>query len=94
MHHPTDKIAHTTAFVTPVVEHWLKREIAQGRKNGVVALPQCTFSMGPFRMRMHNLVVKTGPKLISIGFVSRYQLQTRNEILCQSITIIILYLRF
>ena len=29
MHHPTDRIAHTTAFVTPVVEHWLKREIAQ-----------------------------------------------------------------
>ena len=29
MHHPTDRIAHTTAFATPVVEHWLKREIAQ-----------------------------------------------------------------
>ena len=26
MHHPTDRIAHTTAFVTPVVEHWLERE--------------------------------------------------------------------
>ena len=24
-----DKIAHTTAFVTPVVEHWLEQEIAQ-----------------------------------------------------------------
>ena len=22
MHHPTDRIAHTTAFVTPVVAHW------------------------------------------------------------------------
>ena len=29
MHHPTDKITHTTASVTPVVEHWLEREIAQ-----------------------------------------------------------------
>ena len=29
MHHPTDRIAHTTAFVTQVVEHWLEREIAQ-----------------------------------------------------------------
>ena len=29
MQHPTDRIAHTTAFVTPVVEHWLEREIAQ-----------------------------------------------------------------
>ena len=28
MIHPTDRIAHTTAFVTPVVEHWLEREIA------------------------------------------------------------------
>ena len=29
MHHPTDMIIHTTAFVMPVVEHWLEREIAQ-----------------------------------------------------------------
>ena len=29
MHHPTDRIAHTMAFVTPVVEHWLEREIGQ-----------------------------------------------------------------
>ena len=29
MHHPTDRIIHTTAFVKPVVEHWLEREIAQ-----------------------------------------------------------------
>ena len=30
MHRPTDRIAHTTDFVvTPVVEHWLEREIAQ-----------------------------------------------------------------
>ena len=29
MHYPTDRITHTTAFVTPVVEHWPEREIAQ-----------------------------------------------------------------
>ena len=29
MHHPTDRIVHTTAFVTPVVMHWPEREIAQ-----------------------------------------------------------------
>ena len=29
MHHPTDRIAHTTAFVTPIVDHWLEREIGQ-----------------------------------------------------------------
>ena len=25
MQHPTDRIVHTTTFVTPVVEHWLER---------------------------------------------------------------------
>ena len=29
MPHSTDRIAHNTAFVTPLVEHWLEREIAQ-----------------------------------------------------------------
>ena len=29
MHHPSDRIAHTKAFVTSVVEHWLEQEIAQ-----------------------------------------------------------------
>ena len=29
MHNPTDRIAHTTAFVAPVVDHWLEREISQ-----------------------------------------------------------------
>ena len=29
IHHPTDRIIHITAFVTPVVEHWLEQEIAQ-----------------------------------------------------------------
>ena len=28
MHHP-DRTAHATAFVVPVVEHWLERQIAQ-----------------------------------------------------------------
>ena len=27
MHHPTGRITHTTAFVPPVVEHCLEREI-------------------------------------------------------------------
>ena len=29
MHHPTNRIVHTTAFVTPVMKHWLEWEIAQ-----------------------------------------------------------------
>ena len=28
MHNPTDRIAHTTTVVIPVVEDWLEREIA------------------------------------------------------------------
>ena len=27
MHHPTDRITHATAFVTPAVGHWLEQEI-------------------------------------------------------------------
>ena len=33
MHHSTDRIIHTTAFVTPVVEHWLEREIVQWKSS-------------------------------------------------------------
>ena len=29
MHHPIDRIAHTTAFVAPVLGHWLERKITQ-----------------------------------------------------------------
>ena len=29
MDHPTDRIMLTTAFVTPAMEHWLERDIAQ-----------------------------------------------------------------
>ena len=29
MHHPTDRIAYTSVVVTPFVEHWLEREMAQ-----------------------------------------------------------------
>ena len=40
MHHPTDRIAHTTSFVTPVVGHWLEREIAQWvHHEGSIRLP-------------------------------------------------------
>ena len=28
IHHTTGKIAHTTAFATPVVEYWLEKEMA------------------------------------------------------------------
>ena len=34
MYHPTDKTAYITAFATPVVEHWLEREMAQRVHHG------------------------------------------------------------
>ena len=39
MHHPTDRITHTTAFVTPVVEQWLEWEIAQRVDEGLIRRP-------------------------------------------------------
>ena len=30
MHHPNERIVHTTTLATPVVEYWLEREIVQG----------------------------------------------------------------
>ena len=41
MHYPTDRITHTTAFVTPVVEHWLEREIAQWATRGIQEYIEC-----------------------------------------------------
>ena len=29
MHYPTERIVHTMAFATSVMEHWLEREIAE-----------------------------------------------------------------
>ena len=31
MHRHTDRIIHTIAFVTPVMEHWLEREMKKGQ---------------------------------------------------------------
>ena len=47
MHHPTDWIVHTTAFVTPVVEHWLSDRSAEDIKKTMIksgtALPYLFF---------------------------------------------------
>ena len=37
-HHPTDRITHTTAFVTPVVEHWLSVCVCVCKLLGVVGM--------------------------------------------------------
>ena len=38
MNHPTERIAHTTAFVTPVVEHWLEQELFIVKVSGLLLL--------------------------------------------------------
>ena len=51
MHHPTDRIAHTTAFVTPVVEHWTERDPVRSSAHGAMGrlidpswwIPKCFF---------------------------------------------------
>ena len=40
MHQPTDRITHTMAFVTSVVEHWLERETAASNEWKVSARAQ------------------------------------------------------
>ena len=39
MYHPTDRRIYITAFVTPVVEYWLQREIAVVNRWSVVEYP-------------------------------------------------------
>ena len=43
MHHPIDRIVHTTTFVTPVVEHWVKRELMCPTR-GIEPITHCTSS--------------------------------------------------
>ena len=64
MHHPRDRITHTTAFVTPVVEYWLEREIAQwvhpmkDRPIALIKWPMCilqwTYDVGGQRAELHS----------------------------------------
>ena len=50
MHHPTDRIIHTTAFVTPVVEHWLEI-IKEGITICSDKLTHCSDSCNPLPSR-------------------------------------------
>ena len=42
MHHPTDRRAYTTAFVTPTVEHWMEQGIPhEGQTEVTNVLNKC-----------------------------------------------------
>ena len=60
MHHPTDRITHTTAFVIPVVEHWLEREISDGIKLVIVPDKESFLLCRPQTSgtRVHHLLTK------------------------------------
>ena len=77
MHHPTERIAHTTAFVTPVVEHWLEREIAQWvHQEGTIPMTHHTMSE-------HSYHGATSRSHHGLCFTSREALVgTRNSSMC------------
>ena len=61
MHHPTDRITYTTAFVTPVVEHWLEREMKLYETTVVKCNLQQHFLLGQvlmFSQSVKNLLLE------------------------------------
>ena len=75
MHRPTDRIAHTTAFVPPVVEHWLEREIAQWVHPMKDRSDERSYHGATSRSRVVDMSSANG--LVGTGFASRYRLQPR-----------------
>ena len=67
MHHPTDMITHTTAFVTPVVEHWLEQEITYTRKEGNVLFND---TLSTFYLRLYGIrhMVRGNPLPPHMGY--------------------------
>ena len=71
--HPTDRIVYTTASVTPVVKHWLVREIAQwvlhegSIRRSIApwanALPQSYISLEQC-INSKNVVPASAPRLV------------------------------
>ena len=59
IHHPTDRIAHTTAFVTPVVDNWLEREIRNNK-----FLPYAYALSAPYRCPPRTLTPQVQPENI------------------------------
>ena len=73
MHHPTDRITHTTAFVTPVVEHWLEREIAQWVQSGVGWDLNKNYSSAGIRLEAFvSEAIQDNPRS-GLTFIRKYQ---------------------
>ena len=70
MHHPTDRITHTMAFVTPVVEHWLEREIAQWvHHEGSIRQADAHVEMLVFKK---NIILTFNKLIVCVGFLKGF----------------------
>ena len=65
MHHPTDTITHTMAFVTPVVEHWLEQEISMSRIS-ITVIKRCATCLKQRILRVKSSNIVGYCKLMSL----------------------------
>ena len=56
MHFPIDRITHSTTFVTPVVEHWLEREIVLLIRMCNFHICFCSFDQSYFVLEEDNFI--------------------------------------
>ena len=89
MHHPTDRIAHNMAFVTPVVEHWLEREIKRFISMGsTITMFHNTVTTEMKKILKHKMVKKKEEHFWTETFIYKYFiLKNLNPL----ITVIIIY---
>ena len=81
MHHSTDRITHTMAFVTPVMEHWLEREIAQWVRRPMAPWANALTTelhLAPF----HEAVIKQWPISTVIMTTMVVMVTTELRLLC------------
>ena len=81
MHNPTDRLAHTTDCVAPVVEHWLERSLHKKPSSlkpriaaFIVLAVVNIFSYIPLNLMVVNL---KDTDLVGIRFVYQYGTQPR-----------------
>ena len=83
MHHPTDSIAHTTAFIAPAV-YWMEPEIAQGfHHEGSVRRPIAPWADAVPRNYISHLEVFGRQGNLIIGWYFDYLLYKRVGACCR-----------
>ena len=73
MHHPIDRIVHTTAFVTPVMEHWLEREISKWKTKMKISL---CYDHEKQDKVIYNILIKSSLYNYIIGYSGSAQSRT------------------